>query len=89
MPADGQLFANAFESGQSFIFDLTDPAAPRIVRQFGDVAGFSHPHSFLRMPNGGEWLLPMPRIRRARWGGRTDRAEPLSATTLKQLRSVC
>jgi hypothetical protein len=52
MPADGQLFANGFDSGQSFIFDLTDPAAPRIVRQFGDVAGFSHPHSFLRMPNG-------------------------------------
>lgn len=52
MPADGQLFANGFESGQSFVFDLTDPAMPRIVRQFGDVAGFSHPHSFLRLPNG-------------------------------------
>jgi hypothetical protein len=52
MPADRQLFANGFESGQSFIFDLTDPAMPRIVRQFGDVAGFSHPHSFLRLPNG-------------------------------------
>jgi hypothetical protein len=52
MPVDRQLFANGFESGQSFIFDLTDPQAPRIVGQFGDVAGFSHPHSFLRMPNG-------------------------------------
>ena len=52
MPADRQLFANGFESGQSFVFDLTDPATPRIVRQFGDVAGFSHPHSFLRLPNG-------------------------------------
>jgi hypothetical protein len=52
MPADGQLFANGFESGQSFVFNLTDPAKPTIVRQFGDVQGYSHPHSFLRLPNG-------------------------------------
>lgn len=52
MPVDGQLFANGFESGQSFVFDLRDPENPRIVRQFGDVAGFSHPHSFVRLPNG-------------------------------------
>jgi hypothetical protein len=52
MPADRQLFANGFTSGQSFIFDLRDPGKPRIVRQFGSVEGYSHPHSFLRMPNG-------------------------------------
>ena len=52
MPADGQLFANGFASGQSWVFDLTDPAKPRIVRQFGDLEGYSHPHSFLRLPNG-------------------------------------
>lgn len=52
MPADAQLFANGFASGQSFVFDLRDPVHPRIVRQFGDVEGFSHPHSFLRLPNG-------------------------------------
>ncbi len=52
MPADRQLFANGFASGQSFIFDLKDPAQPRIVRQFGNVEGYSHPHSFLRMPSG-------------------------------------
>ncbi len=52
MPADKQLFANGFESGQSFVFDLADPAKPRIVRQFADVEGYSHPHSFLRLPNG-------------------------------------
>ena len=52
MPADGQLFANGFESGQSFVFDLSNPAEPRIVRQFGDLEGYSHPHSFLRLPNG-------------------------------------
>ena len=26
MPADRQLFANGFKSGQSFVFDLTDPS---------------------------------------------------------------
>ena len=52
MPSDKQLFANGFETGQTFVFDLTDPTNPRIVRQFGDVAGYSHPHSFLRLPNG-------------------------------------
>ena len=52
MPADAQLFANGFESGQSFVFDLRDPGKPRIVSQFGDVEGYSHPHSFLRLPNG-------------------------------------
>ena len=52
MPADGRLFANGFGSGQSFVFDLTNPAQPRIASQFGDVEGYSHPHSFLRLPNG-------------------------------------
>ena len=52
MPVDGQLFANGFGSGQSFVFDLTNPAQPRVVSQFGDLEGYSHPHSFLRLPNG-------------------------------------
>lgn len=52
MPADGQLFANGFASGQTWIFDLSEPTHPHIVRQFGDVEGYSHPHSFLRLPNG-------------------------------------
>ena len=52
MPADGRLFANGFATGQSFVFDLADPTQPRIVKQFGDVDGYAHPHSFLRLPNG-------------------------------------
>ena len=52
MPADGQLFANGFASGQSFVFDLEDPTQPRIASQFEDLEGYSHPHSFLRLPNG-------------------------------------
>jgi hypothetical protein len=52
MPPDGQLFANGFGSGQSFVFDLTQPASPRIVTQFGDVGALMHPHSFWRLPSG-------------------------------------
>ena len=52
LSADRQLFANGFGSGQTFVFDLSQPDRPRIAAQFGDVAGFSHPHSFLRLPNG-------------------------------------
>jgi len=52
MPADGQLFANGFASGRSFVFDLSKPEQPRIVHQFEDLEGYSHPHSFLRLPNG-------------------------------------
>jgi len=52
LAADRQLFANGFASGKSWIFDLAVPDAPRIVAEFGDVDGFSHPHSFLRLPNG-------------------------------------
>lgn len=52
MPADRQLFANGFATGQSFIIDLTDPATPKLAAQFGDVAGMSHPHSYLRLPSG-------------------------------------
>ncbi len=52
MPADGRLFANGFGTGQSFVFDLTNAAQPRIASQFGDLEGYSHPHSFLRLPNG-------------------------------------
>ena len=52
MPADGRLFANGFRSGQSFVFDLTNPRAPRVSAQFGDMAGLMHPHSFWRLPNG-------------------------------------
>ena len=52
LPADRQLFANGFDAGQTFVFDLTDPAQPRLAGQFGDVERYSHPHSFLRLPGG-------------------------------------
>jgi hypothetical protein len=52
MPADLRLFANGFGTGQTFIFDLTNPELPRLAGQFGDVEAYTHPHSFLRLPNG-------------------------------------
>ena len=52
MPADRQLFANGFGSGKSFIFDLSNPERPRLAGQFGNVEGYTHPHSFLRLPGG-------------------------------------
>ena len=52
MPADGRLFANGFDGGQSYIFDMADRAHPKLDGQFGAIAGMMHPHSFLRLPNG-------------------------------------
>src|SRR5262245_62725443 len=52
MPADRRLFANGFRSGKTFVFDMTDPAAPRLDGQLGEVGGMVHPHSYLRLPNG-------------------------------------
>jgi len=52
LPVDRQLFANGFDAGKTFIFDLTDPARPRLAGEFRDVEGYSHPHSYLRLPSG-------------------------------------
>jgi hypothetical protein len=52
LAADRQLFASGFPSGRTFIFDLTTPTAPRLAGQFGDMEVYSHPHSFVRLPNG-------------------------------------
>jgi hypothetical protein len=52
MPATGRLLANGFHAGRTWLFDLSRPLAPTIVSRFDDVAGFSHPHTFTRLPNG-------------------------------------
>ena len=52
MPADGHLLANGFHAGRSWLFDLTEPTHPKILTEFGDLAGYSHPHTFLRLSNG-------------------------------------
>jgi hypothetical protein len=52
MPADDHLLANGFGAGRTWLFDLSEPRAPKIMASFGDLAGFSHPHSYIRLPNG-------------------------------------
>jgi hypothetical protein len=52
MPVSGMLFANDHDAGRTFIFDLRDPLHPKIVTSFTDMAGYMHPHSYLRLPNG-------------------------------------
>ena len=47
-----QLFANSFDNGQTFVYDLGDPVHPRLVSDFGDAGPYTHPHSFARTPSG-------------------------------------
>lgn len=52
MPPSGFLLANAFESGRSMLFDLRDPKTPALVTSFGDLDGYMHPHTYVRLANG-------------------------------------
>jgi hypothetical protein len=52
MPESGLLFANDHMAGRTVVMDVRDPLHPQIHATFGDIGGFSHPHSFLRLPNG-------------------------------------
>ncbi len=51
-PAQNLLFADGWVAGHTFVFDLSRPLQPRIAAQFQDRAGYSFPHSFVRLPNG-------------------------------------
>jgi hypothetical protein len=46
------LFANDHEAGRTFIFDVRDPLHPKVANSFTDMAGYMHPHSYQRLPNG-------------------------------------
>lgn len=52
MPGSGMLFANDHDAGRTFIFDVRDPLQPKTVASFTDMAGYMHPHSYVRLPNG-------------------------------------
>lgn len=52
MPASGMLFANDHDAGRTFIMDVRDPLQPKVATSFTTMAGFGHPHSYLRLPNG-------------------------------------
>jgi hypothetical protein len=49
---DSLLFANAFRDGRTFVFDLRDPGQPKLKASLADAGPFSHPHSYVRLPNG-------------------------------------
>lgn len=50
--ASQHLLANGFGAGRTWLFDLSAPLTPRILTSFGDLAGFSHPHTFVRLADG-------------------------------------
>ncbi len=52
MPPNDHLLANAFGAGRSWLFDLSEPTAPKILTSFGAKSGFTHPHSYVRLQNG-------------------------------------
>jgi hypothetical protein len=52
MPESAMLFANDHDAGRTFIFDVREPLQPKIVTSFTDMAGYMHPHSYVRLPNG-------------------------------------
>ena len=49
---NGHLLANGFHAGRTWLYDLSEPREPKILASFGDVAGFSHPHTYIRLANG-------------------------------------
>ena len=52
LAANRHLLANGFHAGRTWLYDLSVPREPRILASFGDVAGFGHPHSFVRLASG-------------------------------------
>jgi hypothetical protein len=52
MPKGGVLAANDFGAGKSWLFDLRDPARPRLAGSFAEAEGLTHAHSFARLANG-------------------------------------
>lgn len=52
VPANDHLLANGFEAGRTWLFDVHRPLAPRILTSFGDLDGYNHPHTYIRLPNG-------------------------------------
>jgi hypothetical protein len=51
LAANSHLLANGFHAGRTWLYDLSEPRRPRILTSFGDLGGFSHPHTYVRLPN--------------------------------------
>src|SRR5215472_1004370 len=52
MPGGGFLLANAFEAGRTVLFDVRDPLHPAVATIFGDLGGYMHPHTYVRLAGG-------------------------------------
>ena len=51
-PPAGLLFANGWKGAHTFVLDVADPLRPRVAGDFKALGGYSHAHSFARLPNG-------------------------------------
>lgn len=76
MSPNGHLLANGFDVGRTWLFDVSRPLSPKILTVFADVAGYSHPHTFIRMPNGHilatfQYTGPVPDTRHEMHGEKT------------------
>jgi hypothetical protein len=49
---NNHLLADGYHAGRTWLFDLNDPLKPRILTTYGEVGGFNHPHSYLRLHDG-------------------------------------
>lgn len=49
---DGLLFADDFGTGSTYIYDLNDPANPRVSASFTTAGPFGWPHSYARLASG-------------------------------------
>ena len=52
LEADGMLFANDFDEGRTYRFDLSMPGDPRLAGSFTTAGPYKDPHSFVRLANG-------------------------------------
>lgn len=52
VPANNHLLANGFDAGRTWLFDVRQPLEPRILTSFGDLDGYNHPHTYIRLPDG-------------------------------------
>lgn len=48
MPPGGHLLANQHEAGKTVVFDVHDPLRPKLLYSYGDLAGYAHPHTYVR-----------------------------------------
>ncbi|HEX5577153.1 MAG TPA: hypothetical protein VFX40_02200, partial [Gemmatimonadaceae bacterium] len=49
---DGLLYADDFGTGRTYIFDLNDPANPKVKTSFTTAGPYGWPHSYARLPSG-------------------------------------